>query len=39
MTFEQIAVGLQLFAIIAIVVGACIGPLVYVMWKDKQKSK
>jgi hypothetical protein len=38
MTFEQIAVGLQLFAIAAIVVGACIGPLLYVMWQNK-KSK
>ena len=38
MTFEQIAVGLQLFAIVAIVVGACVGPLLYVMWQNK-KSK
>ena len=38
MTFEQIAVGLQLFAIAAIVVGACIGPLLYVMWQNR-KSK
>jgi hypothetical protein len=37
MTFEEIAVGLQLAAIIAIVVGACIGPLLYVMWKDRSK--
>ena len=37
MTFEQIAVGLQLAAIVAIVVGACIGPLLYVMWKDRKK--
>jgi hypothetical protein len=37
MSWEQIAVGLQLFAIVAIVVGACIGPLLYVMWKDRNK--
>ena len=37
MTFEQIAVGLQLAAIVAIVVGACIGPLLYVMWRDRNK--
>ena len=39
MTFEQIAVGLQLFAIVAIVVGACIGPLLYVMWQNKNSKK
>ena len=38
MTFEQIAVGLQLFAIAAIVIGACVGPLLYVMWQNR-KSK
>jgi hypothetical protein len=37
MTFEEIAVGLQLAAIVAIVVGACIGPLLYVMWRDRKK--
>jgi len=36
MSWEQIAVGLQLAAIVAIVVGACIGPLLYVMWKDRK---
>lgn len=36
MTFEQIAVGLQLVAIVAIVVGACVGPLLYVMWQNKK---
>jgi len=38
MTFEQIAVGLQLLAIVTIVVGACVGPLLYVMWQNR-KSK
>jgi len=37
MSFEQIAVGLQLAAIVAIVVGACVGPLLYTMWKDRKK--
>jgi hypothetical protein len=37
MTFEQVAAGLQLAAIIAIVIGACIGPLLYTMWKDRNK--
>ena len=37
MSWEQIAVGLQLAAIVAIVVGACIGPLLYVMWRDRKK--
>jgi hypothetical protein len=36
MSWEQIAVGLQLFAIVAIVVGACIGPMVYTMWQDRK---
>ncbi len=36
MTFEQIAVGLQLAAIVAIVVGACVGPLLYVMWQNRK---
>lgn len=38
MTWEQIAVGLQIAAIGAIVIGACIGPLLYTMWRDR-KSK
>jgi hypothetical protein len=38
MTFEQVAVGLQLFAIVAIVVGACLGPLLYTMWRDRKKK-
>lgn len=36
MSFEQIAVGLQLAAIIAIVVGACVGPLLYVIWQNRK---
>jgi len=37
MSWEQIAVGLQLVAIIAVVIGACIGPLLYTMYKDRNK--
>lgn len=36
MNWEQIAVGLQLFAIVAIVVGACVGPMVYTMWQNRK---
>jgi hypothetical protein len=39
MSFEQIAVGLQLFVIVAIVIGACIGPLLYVMWQNRNGKK
>lgn len=38
MNLEQLAVGLQLIAIISIVIGACVGPLLYVMWQN-QKNK
>jgi hypothetical protein len=38
MSFEQLAVGLQLVAIIAIVIGACVGPLLYVMWQDRNNK-
>jgi len=38
MTFEQLAVGLQLAAIVAIVVGACVGPLLYVMWQNHKNK-
>jgi len=38
MSFEQIAVGLQLFAIAAIVIGACVGPLLYVMWQNRKNK-
>ena len=38
MSFEQIAVGLQLAAIVAIVVGACVGPLLYVMWQNRKQK-
>jgi hypothetical protein len=36
MSWEQIAVGLQLFAIVAIVVGACVGPMLYTMWQNRK---
>jgi hypothetical protein len=38
MSWEQIAVGLQLAAIIAVVVGACVGPLLYTMWQDRKNK-
>lgn len=38
MTWEQIAVGLQLAAVVAIVVGACVGPLLYTMWRDRKNK-
>jgi hypothetical protein len=39
MTWEQIAVGLQLFAVAAIIIGSCLGPLVYTMWKDRKEKQ
>jgi uncharacterized protein YneF (UPF0154 family) len=36
MSWEQIAVGLQLFVIVAIVVGACVGPMFYTMWQNRK---
>lgn len=39
MTYEQLAIGLQLFAIAAIVVGACLGPLVYVMLQNRKNKE
>ena len=38
MSWEQIAVGLQLAAIVAIVVGACVGPLLYTMWQNRKNK-
>jgi hypothetical protein len=38
MSWEDIAVGLQLFAIVAIVIGACVGPLLYVMWQNRKNK-
>ena len=38
MSWEQIAVGLQLVAIVAIVVGACVGPLLYTMWQNRKNK-
>jgi len=38
MSFEELAVGLQLVAIVAIVIGACVGPLLYVMWQDRKNK-
>ena len=35
MNWEQIIVGLQLVAIVTIVVGACVGPLLYTMWQNR----
>lgn len=37
MSWEQIAVGLQLAAIVSLVVGACIGPLLHEMWQNRKK--
>jgi hypothetical protein len=36
MTLEQVAVGLQVLAIIAIVMSACIAPLLYSFWKNRK---
>ena len=36
MTWEQIAAGLQIAAIIAIVIGACLAPFVYSFFKNKE---
>jgi len=38
MSWEQLAIGLQLFAIASIVVGACIGPLLYTMWQNRKNK-
>jgi hypothetical protein len=38
MSWEQIAVGLQLFVIVAIVVGACVGPMIYTMWQNRKNK-
>ena len=38
MSWEDIAVGLQLVAIVAIVIGACVGPLLYVMWQNRKNK-
>ena len=39
MTWEQILLGLQLFAVAAIIVGSCLGPLAYTMWKERKENK
>ena len=38
MNWEETAVGLQLVAIVTIVVGACVGPLLYTMWQDRKNK-
>lgn len=38
MSWEQIAVGLQIAAIMAIVIGACVGPLLYTMWQNRKNK-
>lgn len=37
MTWEQIAVGLQIVAIVAIVVSACVAPLLYSFWQNRKR--
>jgi hypothetical protein len=37
MTFEQIAVGLQLAVIAILIASACAGPLIYSFWKNRKK--
>jgi|AACY02.1.fsa_nt_gi hypothetical protein len=39
MTWEQIATGLQLAAIAAIIIGSCLAPLVYTMWKERKNKQ
>ena len=36
MTLEQVAVGLQVLAIVVIVMSACIAPLLYSFWKNRK---
>ena len=38
MELEQVVFGLQIFAIVAITVGACLGPLIYTFWKDRKNK-
>lgn len=37
MSWEQIAVGLQIAAIMAIVIGACVAPMLYNFWQNRNK--
>lgn len=39
MSWEQIAVGLQLLAVAAIIIGSCLGPLAYTMWKERKNKQ
>lgn len=39
MSWEQIAVGLQLTAVAAIIIGSCLAPLVYTMWKERKNKE
>ena len=36
MTLEQVAVGLQIVAIVLIVLSACVAPLLYSFWKNRK---
>ena len=36
MTLEQVAVGLQVLAIVVIIMSACIAPLLYSFWKNRK---
>jgi hypothetical protein len=38
MSWEQILVGLQLFAVAAIIIGSCLGPLAYTMWQERKNK-
>ena len=39
MSWEQIATGLQLVAIAAIIIGSCLAPLAYTMWKERKNKE
>lgn len=38
MTLESILAGSQILAIVAIVIGACVGPLFYTMWQNRKNK-
>lgn len=39
MSWEQIITGLQLVAIAAIIIGSCLAPLAYTMWKERKNKE
>jgi uncharacterized iron-regulated membrane protein len=38
MSWEQFLLGAQIVAIAAIIIGSCLGPLAYTMWKERKNK-